>query len=37
MEPTREQAWDLVCQHVKNPALRRHMLAVETGHAVVCA
>lgn len=30
MEPTREQAWELVCQHVANPALRRHMLAVET-------
>lgn len=30
MEPTRDQAWDLVCQYVASPALRRHMLAVET-------
>ncbi len=28
--PSREQAWALVCEHVQNPALRRHMLAVET-------
>lgn len=28
--PTREEAWSLVCQHIQNPALRRHMLAVET-------
>lgn len=26
----RERAWALVCSHVQNPALRRHMLAVET-------
>jgi putative nucleotidyltransferase with HDIG domain len=30
IEPTREQAWQLVTEHVANPALRRHMLAVET-------
>ncbi|HXW50511.1 MAG TPA: HDIG domain-containing protein [Candidatus Acidoferrales bacterium] len=30
VEPTREQAWQLVADHVANPALRRHMLAVET-------
>jgi putative nucleotidyltransferase with HDIG domain len=28
--PTRDDAWALVCKHVQNPALRRHMLAVET-------
>jgi predicted hydrolase (HD superfamily) len=26
----REAAWDVVCQHVRDPALRRHMLGVET-------
>lgn len=30
IEPTREQAWRLVTEHVANPALQRHMLAVET-------
>jgi putative nucleotidyltransferase with HDIG domain len=30
IEPTREQAWQIVTEHVANPALRRHMLAVET-------
>ncbi len=30
LEPTREQAWQLVTENVANPALRRHMLAVET-------
>jgi len=28
--PTRDEAWTLVCEHVKNSALRRHMLALET-------
>ena len=28
--PSREQAWELVCRYVQNPALRRHVLAVET-------
>jgi putative nucleotidyltransferase with HDIG domain len=27
---SRQAAWDLVCRHVKDEALRRHMLAVET-------
>jgi putative nucleotidyltransferase with HDIG domain len=27
---SRDDAWALVCEFVKNPALRRHMLAVET-------
>jgi putative nucleotidyltransferase with HDIG domain len=26
----REAAWDFVCRHVRDPALRRHMLGVET-------
>ena len=29
-EHDRSAAWALVCRHVQNPALRRHMLAVET-------
>jgi putative nucleotidyltransferase with HDIG domain len=29
MMPDRQAAWDLVCRHVSNPALRRHSLAVE--------
>ena len=28
-QPTREQAWDLVCEWVASDALRKHMLAVE--------
>ncbi|HEV2878413.1 MAG TPA: HDIG domain-containing protein [Candidatus Eremiobacteraceae bacterium] len=28
--PPRDDAWALVCKNVQNPALRRHMLAVET-------
>ena len=28
-EPTREQAWDLVCEWVTSDALRKHMLGVE--------
>ena len=27
--PSRDLAWELVCRYVQNPALRRHMLAVE--------
>jgi putative nucleotidyltransferase with HDIG domain len=27
--PTRDAAWEVVCRHVQDPALRRHMLAVE--------
>jgi putative nucleotidyltransferase with HDIG domain len=30
---TRDQAWDIVCQHVKNVNLRNHMLAVEAAMA----
>ena len=30
MSPDRAAAWQLVCEHVSNPALRRHMLAVES-------
>jgi putative nucleotidyltransferase with HDIG domain len=29
-ELRREDAWELVCRHVNNPALRKHMLAVES-------
>ena len=28
-EPTREQAWDLVCEWIENEGLRKHVLAVE--------
>jgi putative nucleotidyltransferase with HDIG domain len=28
--PTRDEAWALVCEHVKNDGLRRHVLCVET-------
>jgi len=27
--PSREAAWELVCEHTKSPTLRRHVLAVE--------
>jgi putative nucleotidyltransferase with HDIG domain len=27
--PNRQQAWELVCEHIQNINLRRHMLAVE--------
>jgi putative nucleotidyltransferase with HDIG domain len=30
-EPTREQAWDLVCEWVESDSLRKHLLAVEAG------
>ena len=29
MIPTREEAWNLVCEHTVNESLRRHMLSVE--------
>jgi len=29
--PTREEAWELVCQWVQSDSLRKHMLAVEAG------
>ena len=29
MSPSREDAWQLVCEHTESPSLRRHMLAVE--------
>jgi putative nucleotidyltransferase with HDIG domain len=29
MQPTREQAWNLVCEWVKAESLRKHLLAVE--------
>ncbi len=29
--PSREDAWDLVCEYTENINLRRHMLAVEAG------
>lgn len=29
MTPTREEAWNLVCEHTVNESLRRHMLSVE--------
>ena len=29
MTPTREEAWNLVCEHIVNESLRRHMLSVE--------
>jgi putative nucleotidyltransferase with HDIG domain len=31
---TRDEAWDIVCQYVKNENLRKHMLAVEACMAV---
>lgn len=30
---TRDEAWDIVCEHVENINLRRHMLAVEAAMA----
>ena len=28
-EPTREEAWDLVCEWVESDSLRKHLLGVE--------
>jgi len=30
-EPTRDQAWDLVCEWVQSDSLRKHLLGVEAG------
>jgi putative nucleotidyltransferase with HDIG domain len=30
-QPTREQAWDLVCEWVQSDSLRKHLLGVEAG------
>ena len=30
-EPTREQAWELVCEWVQSDSLRKHLLGVEAG------
>ncbi|MGI9021283.1 MAG: HD domain-containing protein [Solirubrobacterales bacterium] len=30
-EPTRQEAWDLVCEWVESDSLRKHLLAVEAG------
>jgi putative nucleotidyltransferase with HDIG domain len=30
-EPTREEAWDLVCEWVQSDSLRKHLLGVEAG------
>src|SRR5918998_483748 len=30
-EPTREQAWDLVCEWIQSDSLRKHLLGVEAG------
>ena len=30
-QPTREQAWDLVCEWVESDSLRKHLLGVEAG------
>ena len=30
-QPTREQAWDLVCEWVSSDSLRKHLLGVEAG------
>jgi putative nucleotidyltransferase with HDIG domain len=30
-EPTREQAWELVCEWVESDSLRKHLLGVEAG------
>lgn len=29
MSPSREDAWELVCEYTESPSLRRHMLSVE--------
>jgi putative nucleotidyltransferase with HDIG domain len=33
LEPTREQAWETLCEYTKGEALRRHALAVEASTA----
>ena len=36
MIPSREEAWDVVCEYTESLSLRRHMLAVEAAMRPLC-